>query len=160
MDRTRFGEMQCPIARSLARVGDQWTILILRDAFNGLSRFDEFEESLGIAPNILAARLKALVESGLLEKRRYSERPARNAYLLTECGRDFRQVLVMLQAWGNTHFAPEGKSVALVNAETGLEARPIVIDAISGRPVLDPAFRNRPGPAANERIRSRYEDGL
>jgi len=73
--------MQCPIARSLERVGEWWSILILRDALHGLTRFDEFQKSLGIAPNMLTRRLNALVEGGLLERRRYSERPPRDEYL-------------------------------------------------------------------------------
>ena len=100
MRRKTFGNMQCPIARSLERVGEWWSILILRDAFHGLSRFDEFQENLGIAPNMLARRLKSLVEAGLLERRRYSERPPRHEYVLTQAGRDFRPVLWALLAWG------------------------------------------------------------
>src|ERR1700681_4292918 len=122
MQRKRFGDMQCPIARSLARVGEWWSILILRDALHGLTRFDEFQKSLDIGPNMLTRRLKALVEAGLLERRRYSERPPRDEYLLTERGRDFRPVLWSLLAWGNKHFAPEGASVLLVDSETGLPA--------------------------------------
>ena len=80
MRRKSFGNMQCPIARSLERVGEWWSILILRDAFYGLTRFDEFQKSLGIAPNMLTRRLNALVEAGLLERRRYSERPPRDEY--------------------------------------------------------------------------------
>jgi len=106
MRRTSFGNMQCPIARSLERVGEWWSILILRDAFHGLRRFDEFQENLGIAPNMLARRLKALVEAGLLERRRYNDRPPRNEYLLTQAGRDFRPVLWALLAWGNKHGRP------------------------------------------------------
>ncbi|WP_348639737.1 helix-turn-helix domain-containing protein [Neorhizobium sp. JUb45] len=149
--------MQCPIARGLERVGERWTMLILRDAFNGLTRFDEFEENLGIAPNILTARLKALVEAGLLEKRRYCDRPPRNEYIVTERGWDFRPVMLMLQSWATTHYAPEGKSVVLINRQTGLEADPTVVDAVSGLPISDPVFRLVPGPAANERTRKRYE---
>ena len=75
-----FGRMACPIARSLERVGEWWSILILRDALHGLTRFDEFQKGLGIAPNMLARRLNALVEAGLLERRRYSAgRPQRAA---------------------------------------------------------------------------------
>src|SRR5579875_3695827 len=128
MRRKSFGNMQCPIARSLERVGEWWSILILRDAFHGLTRFDQFQESLGIAPNMLTRRLKALVEGGLLERRRYSEHPPRDEYVLTERGRDFRPVLVALLAWGNKHFAPEGPSVVLVDAETGRLADPQLID--------------------------------
>src|SRR4249919_836035 len=119
MRRTSFGKMSCPVARGLERVGEWWSILIIRDALQGLRRFDQFEQSLGIAPNMLARRLAGLVKAGLLERRRYSERPRRYEYLLTERGRDFQSVLVAFQVWGNKHFAPEGISVLLVNARTG-----------------------------------------
>jgi DNA-binding HxlR family transcriptional regulator len=157
MQRKSFAETQCPIARSLERVGEWWNILILRDAFRGYSRFDEFQDSLGIAPNILARRLKGLVESGLLERRRYQERPARFEYVLTERGRDFRPVLWSLLAWGNRHFAPEGVSVQLIDSETGKVADPMLVDRISGKPLVAPQFRTAPGPAANTRTRSRNE---
>src|SRR5580700_6781336 len=124
MQRKSFSTMQCPIARGLEHVGEWWSILILRDAFRGVTRFDDFSESLGIAPNMLARRLTALVEAGLLERRRYSERPPRDEYVLTDRGRDFRPVLLSLLAWGNRHFAPEGASVQLVEAATGAVADP------------------------------------
>jgi DNA-binding HxlR family transcriptional regulator len=141
MKRKPFGEMQCPIARSLERVGEWWSILILRDALNGLKRFDEFQRSLDIAPNMLTRRLRALVDAGLLERRLYQERPARHEYVLTDCGRDFRPVVIALLAWGNRNFTPEGRAVTLVNRETGLEADPILVDAVSGRPISDPIFK-------------------
>jgi DNA-binding HxlR family transcriptional regulator len=156
MRRKSFGNMKCPIARSLERVGEWWSILILRDAFHGLTRFDQFEESLGIAPNMLARRLKALVEAGLLERRRYSDKPPRDEYVLTEAGRDFRPVLWALLAWGNRHFAPEGKSVVIVDSKTGAEAEPVLVDRNSGRPLRSPDFRSAAGPAADARIRNRY----
>ena len=156
MRRKSFGNMQCPIARSLERVGEWWSILILRDASLGLSRFDEFQESLGIAPNILTRRLKALIEAGLLERRRYSERPPRDEYVLTEAGRDFRPVLWALLAWGNKHFAPEGASVVVVDSKTGVEANPVLVDGNSGRPLTAPAFRSAAGPAADARTRRRH----
>src|SRR5215468_6969250 len=119
MRRTSFRKMHCPIARSLERVGDWWTILILRDALHGYRRFDEFTESLGVAPNILTTRLAALVEDGFLEKRPYSEKPLRYEYVPTQRGRDFRPVLISLMAFGNRHFAPEGASVEIVDTQTG-----------------------------------------
>jgi DNA-binding HxlR family transcriptional regulator len=157
MQRKTFGNLQCPIARSLERVGEWWSILILRDAFHGLTRFDQFQKSLDIAPNMLTRRLNALVESGLLERRRYNERPPRDEYVLTERGRDFRPVLWALLSWGNKHFAPEGKSVVLVDRETGAEADPMLVDRASGRPISDAAFRSAAGPAADERTRRRHE---
>jgi DNA-binding HxlR family transcriptional regulator len=156
MRRKSFGNMQCPIARSLERVGEWWSILILRDASLGLTRFDEFQESLGIAPNILTRRLKALVETGLLERRRYSERPPRDEYVLTEAGRDFRPVLWAMLAWGNKHFAPEGASVVVVDSTTGVAADPVLVDGNSGRPLTTPAFRSAAGPAADARTRRRH----
>jgi DNA-binding HxlR family transcriptional regulator len=156
MRHKSFRNMQCPIARSLERVGEWWSILILRDAFLGLTRFDQFQESLGIAPNILTRRLKALVEAGLLERRRYNERPPRDEYVLTQAGRDFRPVLWALLAWGNKHFAPEGASVVIVDSGTGERAEPILVDRNSGRPLTGPAFRSAAGPAADARTRQRY----
>jgi DNA-binding HxlR family transcriptional regulator len=156
MQRKSFGNMQCPIARSLERVGEWWSILILRDAFHGLTRFDQFQKSLEIAPNMLTRRLNALVEAGLLERRRYSEHPPRDEYVLTERGRDFRPVLWALLAWGNKHFAPEGKSVVLVDSATGAEADPVLVDRRTGRRLVEPDFGTVPGPAANARTRQRH----
>src|SRR5271163_3214125 len=156
MRHKSFGNMQCPIARSLERVGEWWSILILRDASLGLARFDEFQESLGIAPNILTRRLKALVEAGLLERRRYSERPPRDEYVLTPRGRDFRPVLWALLAWGNKHFAPEGASVVLIDRATGAEADPVMVDRTSGQAITEAGFRSAPGPAADARTKRRH----
>jgi DNA-binding HxlR family transcriptional regulator len=156
MRRTSFGAMACPIARSLEHVGEWWSILILRDALCGMARFDEFQRSLGIAPNMLARRLGALIEGGLLERRRYSEHPPRDEYLLTARGRDFRPVLMALLAWGNRHFAPEGASVVLVDRATGARADPILVDAASGRPISERDFVLAAGPLANARVRQKY----
>ena len=156
MRHASFQTHACPIARSLDRVGEWWSILILRDAFHGLTRFDQFQKSLDIAPNMLTRRLTALVEAGLLEKRRYSERPPRDEYVLTERGRDFRPVLWALLAWGNKHFAPEGKSVILIESATGAEAEPVMMDRHTGRRLAAPEFRSAPGPAADELTRRRF----
>ena len=159
MQRKSFSDMQCPIARSLERVGEWWSILILRDAFNGLTRFDQFQKSLDIAPNMLTRRLTGLVESGLLERRRYSEHPPRDEYVLTERGRDFRPVLWSLLAWGNKHFAPEGPSVVVVDAVTGMVADPVLVDRATGRVLAAPDFKPAPGPAASEQTRLRHTVG-
>jgi DNA-binding HxlR family transcriptional regulator len=157
MQRKSFGDMQCPIARSLERVGEWWSILILRDALHGLSRFDEFQKSLGIAPNMLTRRLNALVEAGLLDRHRYSDHPPRNEYLLTARGRDFRSVVLSLLSWGNRHFAPEGASVMLINRETGAAVDPILADPATGRSVDEPYYALVPGPAANDRVVEKYQ---
>ena len=156
MRRKSFEKMHCPIARSLERVGEWWSILILRDALHGYRRFEEFRESLGVAPNILTARLAALVEAGMLEKRQYSAHPPRFAYVPTQRGRDFRPVLLSLMAFGNRHFAPEGAMVEVVNTKTGKPADIGVFDRATGLAVEAPDYAMVPGPAANTRIRKRY----
>ena len=138
-------------------MGEWWSIVILRDAFLGLTRFDEFQDSLGIAPNMLTRRLKGLVESGLLERRRYQVRPARFEYLLTERGRDFRPVLWTLLSWGNRHFAPEGASVQIIDSASGEVADPMLVDRRTGKALVTPQFHAAPGPAANARTRARYQ---
>ena len=104
MRRKSFTEDRCPVARTLDRVGDPWSMLILRDAGFGSTRFDQFQESLGIAPNMLTRRLAKLVEAGLLQRRPYSEKPVRHEYVLTAKGRDFQPVLSALKAFGERHY--------------------------------------------------------
>jgi DNA-binding HxlR family transcriptional regulator len=93
----------CSIARALEVVGERWTLLIVRDAFLGLRRFDEFQERLGIARNVLADRLNRLVDEGILERVRYNERPERFEYRLTRKGRDLVPALVSLRQWGDKY---------------------------------------------------------
>ncbi|AOV02793.1 MULTISPECIES: helix-turn-helix domain-containing protein [Delftia] len=131
MDSKKTSESTCPIARSLAFLGDAWTMLILRDANAGLTRFDQFRKSLGIAPTMLTKRLATLTDEQLLEKRQYSERPPREEYVLTEAGRDYLPVLFMIAAWGRKHRG-EGKLVRFLDAETGNDLKPIAIDAETG----------------------------
>lgn len=121
----------CPITRSLAFAGDAWSLLILRDASMGLTRFDEFRKSLGIAPTMLTGRLAMLTQEGLLQRRRYSERPPREEYVLTAAGRDFLPVLFMIGAWGRRHRGG-GKLTRFVDAETGKDIRPVAVDSITG----------------------------
>jgi len=156
MRRTSFRKMHCPIARSLERVGEWWSILILRDALHGYRRFDEFRESLGVAPNILTTRLAALVEAGMLEKRQYSAHPPRYEYVPTQRARDFRPVLLSLMAFGNKHFAPEGAMVEVVDTRTGRPADVAAFDRLTGEPIAAPNYAMVPGPAANARVRKRY----
>ena len=148
MRRKSFQKMHCPIARTLERVGEWWSILILRDALHGYTRFEEFRESLGVAPNILTTRLGALIEAGMLEKRRYSAHPPRHEYLPTQAARDFRPVLLSLMAFGNRHFAPEGAMVEVVNTKTGKPADIGVFDRRTGLLIAAPDYAMVPGPAA------------
>ena len=141
MQRKSFSNMQCPIARGLDHVGEWWSMLILRDAFRGVTRFDGFSDSLGVAPNMLARRLNALVEAGLLERRRYNERPPRDEYVLTERGLDFRPVLLALLAFGNKHFPPDDREVHIVNTTTGDRVDPVLVDPATGRQIDGPEYQ-------------------
>jgi DNA-binding HxlR family transcriptional regulator len=99
----------CSVARTLEIVGERWTLLIVRDALLGLRRFEDFQESLGVARNVLADRLRRLVEHGILERVRYQERPERFEYQLTERGRELNTAVLALMHWGDRHLAdPEG----------------------------------------------------
>lgn len=146
MSKSEPALTQCPIACTLERVGDGWTFLILRDASRGLTRFDQFQSRLGVAPNILTKRLGALVDNGLLEKRAYSSRPPRYDYLLTDMGRDFGGVLTAMLAFGARHFAAEGASGQLVDRVTGRAAEPVLVDRVSGKPITATDFIYRAGP--------------
>ena len=131
MNSKKSSDNTCPIARTLAFLGDAWTILILRDAHSGVTRFDQFRKSLGIAPTMLTKRLEMLTEEKLLEKRRYSEHPPRDEYVLTEAGRDYLPVLFMIGAWGRKHRGG-GKLVRFLDGETGTDIKPVAIDAVTG----------------------------
>ncbi|MFG2953599.1 winged helix-turn-helix transcriptional regulator [Streptomyces sp. NPDC048291] len=157
MERKSFQDMTCPVALTLERVGEWWSILILRDATHGITRFDEFQKSLGIAPNSLTRRLGALVEAGLLERRRYNDRPPRYEYVLTEAGRAFQPVLTALYAYGIEHFPPEAPNVRLVDRESGVDVEPLLIDRLTGRPIDEEHTMFLPGPSADERLRALLE---
>jgi DNA-binding HxlR family transcriptional regulator len=154
MERTSFEGMSCPVALALERVGEWWSILILRDATHGLTRFEQFQKSLGISPNSLSRRLAALEDGGLLERRRYNERPPRDEYVLTEAGHAFRPVLTALYAWGNQHYPPEAVNVRLVDRETGEDVDPVIVDRETGKPLDDEHTEFVPGPAADDRLRA------
>lgn len=149
---------ECPCARAVAAVGEAWSILILRDAaLQGLTRFDAFQRSLGIAPNMLARRLKQLTASGLLERRRYQDRPPRHDYVLTQKGRDFFPVVAALAAFGNRHLAPEGESLVLVERGGSRPLVPVLVDAETMRPITVDTATVAAGPQASEAMRQRLD---
>ncbi|CAD0262046.1 winged helix-turn-helix transcriptional regulator [Pseudomonas veronii] len=156
MQRKTLIHAECPIARSLERVGEWWSILIMRDALHGLRRFEEFSRSLDIAPNMLTRRLNSLVEAGLLERQPYSQRPLRYQYVPTAKGEDFRVVLMAFVAWGNRHYAPEGESVQIVERETGRPVLPMMADIADGRLVPLDQCSVQAGPAASAGMRQRF----
>jgi DNA-binding HxlR family transcriptional regulator len=98
-----LGTLNCPVARTLDIVGERWTLLVLRDAFNGVRRFEEFAARLPIARNVLADRLRTLVEHGILDRKPYQDHPPRYEYRLTPAGMELYPVIVALMQWGNRH---------------------------------------------------------
>src|SRR5512140_1885367 len=108
MRRTSFADMNCSVARTLEVIGEWWSMLVVREAFNGVRRFDDFQARLGIARNVLATRLQSLVEHGILDRRLYQERPERYEYRLTEKGRELYPVLISMMRWGDRWECPEG----------------------------------------------------
>ena len=101
MQRTDFAQMSCSIARSMAVAGEPWSPLVIRDVYIGINRFDDLQRDLGISRKVLSERLRHLVDAGLLERRRYSERPPRDEYALTRMGSEFMDVLMAMVAWGD-----------------------------------------------------------
>ncbi|MBS4044870.1 MAG: helix-turn-helix transcriptional regulator [Alphaproteobacteria bacterium] len=131
MRRTSLNEADCPIARALDAVGDWWSLLIVRDAMFGLRRFGEFQKSLGMAKNILTARLRGLVAAGILDA---VPNGAHNDYVLTRKGRDLFTVLVALRQWGETHQFPEGACpVELLDRENRQPVGALELRAADGR---------------------------
>jgi DNA-binding HxlR family transcriptional regulator len=122
MVATAGRDVRCSIARSLEVLGEKWTLLVVREAFLGRTRFSEFRSALGVAPDVLADRLSTLVDVGVLERRPYQEDGGRRReeYVLTPAGQDLRVVLGALHTWGNEHRpAPAGPSSVFVEASTG-----------------------------------------
>jgi len=140
---------ECPCARTVEAVGEWWSILILRDALQGITRFDEFQRSLGIAPNMLARRLRHLTESGMFERRLYQQRPPRHEYVLTAKGRDFFPVVAALVTFGNRYLAPEGEALLLAERGTARPIVPVLVDAATSRPVTAASVTAIAGPRAS-----------
>jgi DNA-binding HxlR family transcriptional regulator len=154
--RMRPEDRTCPLSTTLQHVGEWWTLLILHDAFDGYTRFDEFQDNLKISSSMLTSRLKTLVADGLLERRPYQSNPTRYEYVLTGLGWSLRPVIVSLAAWGNHRLDPAERSMILVDAESGQEVEPVVVDRATGRRVDGAGFVFTSGPAASEAMRARY----
>jgi DNA-binding HxlR family transcriptional regulator len=136
MGRTAEYSLQiCSVAATLEVVGDPWTLLILRDAFADVRRFEQWQERLGVARNVLAARLKSLVGHGVLEKRLYNAHPPRHEYALTDKGRDLYGVLVTMAAWGDRHVYCTAGPVAVVHRACGAPFEPRVVCDACGEEV-------------------------
>lgn len=129
---------ECPVARALEVIGDRWSLLILRDAFDGIRRFSEWQKSLGVAKNILATRLKSLVEVGLLEVSPASDGSAYNEYVLTEQGRAVFPIVVSVRQWGERYlFAPGERYSVLLDNQNQQPVTAMEVRAVDGS-LLEP----------------------
>jgi len=149
MPRKDFSQMECSVARTMEVIGDRWTILILRDAFYGVRRFDDLRRGLGVARNILADRLNKLGAHGVLERRLYEEHPPRYEYRLTSKGRDLLPVLLALTRWGDRWEADDsGPPVTFVHTTCGHDTVPTVACSDCGDELVLRELRvhSRPAP--------------
>ncbi|MFK0290436.1 winged helix-turn-helix transcriptional regulator [Streptomyces sp. NPDC090442] len=134
VSRTRFDDSECPVARSVDAIGDWWSLLIVRDAFDGSRRFGEFQRSLGVAKNILTARLRTLVAGGILEPVPASDGSAYREYALTPKGEALFPVIVALRQWGEQHFFEPGEPHSeLVDRRQGHRLRALEVLSTDGR---------------------------
>lgn len=132
--RTTFADAQCPVARSMDAIGDGWSLLLVRDAFDGIRRFGEFQRSLGMAKNILSARLRTLVEHGIFELVPASDGSAYQEYVLTEKGKGLFPLIIGLRQWGEAFFFEAGEAHSrVVDRETGQPIRPLELRSEDGR---------------------------
>jgi DNA-binding HxlR family transcriptional regulator len=149
--------MSCSVAAALEIIGERWSFLVVREAFLGVRRFDALQANLGIARNVLTARLRALVHDGVLEPRRYQDHPPRSEYVLTEKGRALYPVIVSLMAWGDRWASGRaGPPAILVDRETRAPVQPALVDRRTGAPIELGRVRLVPGPGANAVTRRRF----
>jgi DNA-binding HxlR family transcriptional regulator len=148
VQRTSFETMNCSVAQCLEVVGEWWSMLIIRDAFLGVRRFDDFQSRLGISRNILNVRLTSLVDAGVLERMPYQARPLRHEYRLTDKGRDLWAVLTAMREWGDKWAAPHGAPLEVVHDACGEVMHLQHTCSACGKPADRRSVRVRPGPGA------------
>ena len=142
-------DLNCSISRTLAVLGERWTLLVLRQAFLGVRRFEDMQTAMGIARNTLSDRLSTLVDEGVLERRPYQERPPRHEYRLTQKGRDLYPVLVTLMQWGDRYTAGDaGAPVVLRHRGCGHVAEPALVRSHCGERIDAREMTPEPGPGA------------
>ena len=155
MYRKSYAEMNCSIARALEEVGEWWSLLIVRECTQGSHRFDEFQKELGIARNVLTARLTRLIEVGVLEKFPVPDRANTDGYRLTRKGEELYPALMALQQWGDKWLATDGKPrIQYVDDVDGAPVEPMAVRSASGRILSFRDVRFTEGPGATETTRS------
>jgi DNA-binding HxlR family transcriptional regulator len=150
MQRTTFGDMNCSVAQCLDVVGEWWSLLILRDAFLGVSRFDHFQARLGIARNILTQRLNRLVDHGVLKRVPYEDHPPRSEYRLTPKGRDLWHVMAAMRQWGDRWAAPSGPPLQVKHKGCGRIVEVMPVCSSCGERLDVRSLTAIPGPGASE----------
>jgi DNA-binding HxlR family transcriptional regulator len=143
---SQIGTASCSIAATLAVIGDRWTVLVLRDIFRGVHRFSELQDDLGIARNLLSARLAKLVAAGVLEKVPYQDRPVRYEYRLTDKGRDLSPSLIALMGWGDRWMSNGQPPTVLIHDQCGTPLEQRVECPTCDQDINPRAIRSRPGP--------------
>ncbi|HEY0182282.1 MAG TPA: helix-turn-helix domain-containing protein [Rhodopila sp.] len=152
---SELADERCSIARTVSVIGDRWTLLILRDCFLRIRRFDDFEARLGVTRHVLADRLKKLVEAGVLEKVPYGERPVRHEYRLTQKGLDLYPVLMSIVHWGDLHTAGKaGRPLLHQHLSCGHQFDPVLTCSACGETVDPRHVRVLPGPGAGRHKRT------
>ena len=150
MERKSFSDMHCSVAQCLEVVGEWWSMLLVRDAFLGVTRFDGFQQRLGISRNILDQRLSRLVRTGVLAKIPYSEHPPRFDYRLTDKGRDLWPILSTMRQWGDQYAAPDGPPMLVTHKACGQVAAAVLTCSACGVPIGPRDVRAARGPGAVE----------
>lgn len=157
MLRRDYPNQDCAAASALEFIGERWTLLVVRDVFAGFRRFDEIQQDLGIARNVLASRLERLIEEGILERRQYQENPPRYEYFLTEKGIDLWPILITMMQWGDRHGEwPEGAPLVVRHKDCGGEIDDHFTCERCGERLGPRDTYAEPGPGATERVRERY----
>ena len=156
MTRNNVEDLNCSLANTLNLIGEWWVILILREAIYGNRRFEDFQQQLGIARNILTDRLRKLCDHGILERIPVKEGAKRHEYKLTSMGRDLYPALIALTQWGDRWLTPaDGKPIKFIERASGEEIADIAICSKDGRKLLQRELEMIPGPGANEDTRER-----
>jgi len=150
VERKSFAGMPCSVAQCLEVIGEWWTMLIVRDAFLGVRRFDDFQARLGISRNVLTQRLRHLVDHGVLERVLYSEHPPRHEYRLTDKGRDLWPVLTAMRQWGDAWEAPDGPPLLVEHRGCGHALDAVMTCATCGHRLGPRDVQVRPGPGDRE----------
>jgi DNA-binding HxlR family transcriptional regulator len=150
MQRTSFEDVNCSVAQCLEIVGEWWSLLIVRDAFLGVTRFEDLQARLGISRNILTQRLNRLVDKGVLKRVPYQERPPRSEYRLTEKGRDLWHVVTAMRQWGDRWAAPSGPPLNIRHTACGRVVKAVPVCSHCGEPLDVRAVTAVPGPGASD----------